>query len=235
LNGVAGRVAPGPSNPTATTSTAAPVGTSPAPSSALPPPPPTSLTLPPAMQGVPPTPAPASPGLPSPGSFTRTLPSETGLGSQVENQLRPAASLSAGQVETVQATLAAGGLYRGPIDGVFSGATRASVREFQAIERLPATGELDAETIARLTVGRSITTPVNAGNATLGDGVGSNGTTSTAGNPSTVDPFTGGFSLSSAAAAATTSGTRPTAAQPFPLTAPLSGSPTPPAGTLIQP
>ena len=198
--------------PAATTTT----NTNAAAATPLPPPPPPSLTQPPADRGVPPTPAPATPGLPAPSSVTRALPSSTGLGSEINNELRPSASLSTAQVADIQASLAAGGLYRGPIDGVLSGATRAAVREFQSIDRLPPTGLLDGETLSRITTGKSASTPLNSTSATLGSGVGSAGTTSTAGNASTVDPFTTG----------------PT---PFPLSAPLNMSPAAPAGTTIQP
>jgi peptidoglycan hydrolase-like protein with peptidoglycan-binding domain len=195
---------------------------------ALPGPPPSSLAPP---LGVPPTPAPATPGLPAPSSSTRVLPSSTGLGSQVNNQLRPAGSLSAAQIVDVQAALAAGGLYRGPIDGVFSGATRASVQLFQQIERLPPTGLLDSETLARITTGRSTSTPAGSGGG-LGAGVGSNGTTATVGNPATADPFT-------TLPVGTSGGTviLPTpVTPPFPLSQPLNMSPAmAPPGVLIQP
>lgn len=189
---------------------------------ALPGPPPSSLTVPP--QGVPPTPAPATPGLPAPSSTTRVLPSSTGLGSQINSELRPAGSLSLGQVASVQSALAAGGLYRGPIDGVLSGGTRAAVRLFQQSERLPATGELDAETLARITTGKSTSTPIGSGGS-FGAGVGSNGSTATVGNPTTVDPFTGGPII-------TVTPPMP----PFPLSQPINMSPQmAPPGVLIQP
>jgi hypothetical protein len=200
---------------------------------ALPGPPPSSLTSPP--QGVPPTPAPATPGLPAPSSTTRVLPSSTGLGSQVNSQLRPAGSLSAGQVAEVQAALASGGLYRGPIDGVFSGATRASVVLFQQIQRLPETGELDAETLSRLINGKSTSTPIGSGGG-VGAGVGSNSTTATAGNPATADPFT---TLPLGVVTTTTNGaviSRTPAGPPFPLSQPINMSPEmAPPGVLVQP
>jgi hypothetical protein len=195
---------------------------------ALPGPPPSSLAPP---QGVPPTPAPATPGLPSPSSTTRVLPSSTGLGSQINSQLRPAGSLSAAQVVDVQASLAAGGLYRGPIDGVFSGATRAAVQLFQQIQRLPPTGELDSETLARIITGRSTSTPPGSGGG-LGAGVGSNGTTSTVGNPATADPFSTLPVGTSGGAVLLPTPVTP----PFPLSQPLNMSPEmAPPGVLIQP
>jgi peptidoglycan hydrolase-like protein with peptidoglycan-binding domain len=184
---------------------------------ALPPPPPSSVTQP--TTSVPPTPAPATPGLPSPSSSIGVLPSQQGLGAQVTNELRPSPSLNASQVSSVQAALAAGGLYRGPIDGTLSGSTRAAVRQFQEINRLPASGDLDAETLARLLLPGSTA---------------SNGTTSTAGNRANAEPF-------AITTTGSTTGTSPTttsssdASKPFPLSTPLNTSPTPPPGTLIQP
>ena len=119
----------------------------------------------------------------------------------------------------MQAALAAGGLYRGPIDGNMSGSLRASIRQFQQISGLPQSGILDAETMARLT--RSSTS----------GGSGSNGNTSTAGNLSASQPFT-----PSATPTATTPQQNPTIfSTPFPLAQPINNSTAPPAGTLIQP
>jgi peptidoglycan hydrolase-like protein with peptidoglycan-binding domain len=179
---------------------------------ALPPPPPSSVTQP--TTSVPPTPAPATPGLPSPSSSIGVLPSQQGLGAQVTNELRPSPSLNPSQVTSVQSALAAGGLYRGPIDGTMSASTRAAVRQFQEINRLPASGELDAETLARLQLPGSTA---------------SNGTTSTAGNRANAEPF--GVTTGTGTTNGTTTGTSTDTSKPFPLSAP----PTPPPGTLIQP
>jgi peptidoglycan hydrolase-like protein with peptidoglycan-binding domain len=177
---------------------------------ALPAAPPVSLTMPPADQGVPPTPAPAFPGLPSPSSSTAVLPSAQGLGSQVDSQLRPSAALSTAQAMGVQAALSQAGLYRGPIDGVLSASTRAAIRAFQSAARLPPTGQLDPDTLNALT-GQ----PSNAASTTTNLPTISNGTTSTAGNQ--VITFV------------------PAATVPFALSNPISTSQEPPAGTLIQP
>jgi hypothetical protein len=190
----------------------------------LPPPPPSSVNPTVSSQNtIPPTPAPATAGLPSPSS-TGALPSSQGLPAATTNELRPSPSLNAAQVADVQATLAAGGLYRGPIDGNMSGSLRASIREFQQIAALPQTGDLDAATMAQLT--RS--------NATGGSG--SNGTTSTSGNLSTSQPFT--TVLTTIPGTPTTTTQPPTGtifSQPFQLSAPANTSPTPPAGMFIQP
>lgn len=193
---------------------------------AVPTAPPSSLTQPPSAQGVPPTPAPATPGLPAPSSTTGALPSSQGLGAQVETELRPAPSLNAAQVADVQAALAAGGLYRGPIDGIMSGATRAAILQFQTISRIPATGELDGETMSRLS------------GAAAGAGVGANGSTSTVGNRSAAgDPFaiSAGTVVAVPGTPTTSSTTTATPATPFQLTGNPTLSPLPPAGTVIQP
>ena len=187
--------------------------------STLPPPPPTSLN--PTVNShntVPPTPAPATAGLPSTPS-SGVLPSNQGLAARTQNELRPAPSLSADQVVSVQATLAAGGLYRGPIDGNMSATLRASIREYQQISGLPQTGDLDAETLARL-----------ARSSAVG-GTGSNGNTSTAGNLAVTQPF----SATTVIVPGTSSTAATTTTTPFPLSSPINTSPTTPSSVLIQP
>ncbi|HEX9103627.1 MAG TPA: peptidoglycan-binding domain-containing protein [Polyangia bacterium] len=167
---------------------------------------------------VPPTPAPATAGLPA-TTTSGPLPSTQGLSATTANELRPSPSLNADQVTSVQAALAAGGLYRGPIDGNMSGSLRASIREFQQIVGLPQTGNLDDETLARLTRG------------SLVGGAGSNGTTSTSGNLNATQPFSttfGGVPATSATGSAATT-------TPFQLSAPINTSPTTPPSVLIQP
>ncbi|MCA1665063.1 MAG: peptidoglycan-binding protein [Myxococcales bacterium] len=171
---------------------------------------------------VPPTPAPATAGLPSPTS-SPSLPSSQGLPASTVNELRPSPSLNTTQVEGVQATLAAGGLYRGPVDGNMSATLRASVREFQQISALPQTGELDAETMSRLT--RS--------NATAGSS-GSNGTTSTSGNLSASQPFSTTVPTVPGSPATSPAGTA-TFSTPFQLSSPINTSPAAAAGTTVQP
>lgn len=191
--------------------------------STLPPPPPSSLNPTAASNNtVPPTPAPATAGLPSP-SATGALPSSQGLPAQTENELRPSPSLSADQVTSVQAALAAGGLYRGPIDGNMSGSLRASISDFQRIVGLPQTGSLDAETMARLT------------GASLVGGAGSNGTTSTSGNLNASQPFSTTFTgVPATSTTAPPAGTA-TFSTPFRLSSPINTSPTTPPSVLIQP
>lgn len=189
----------------------------------LPPPPPSSLNPAGSTAGVPPTPASASPGLPSPSSSSGSLPSQQGLGAQINNELRPSPSLNADQVITVQAALAAGGLFRGPIDGNMTASTRAAVRQFQQIQRLPETGELDAETVNRLQRGA------------VSGGTGSNGATSTNGNRSAAgDPFSTSFTGAPPTNPGSTGGTA-TFSTPFPISSTLNTSNAPPAGTLVQP
>jgi peptidoglycan hydrolase-like protein with peptidoglycan-binding domain len=55
-------------------------------------------------------------------------------------------------VKKVQETLKDKGHYRGEVDGVLGLRTRASIRGFQKTENLPVTGQLDAQTAAKLGV-----------------------------------------------------------------------------------
>lgn len=185
----------------------------------LPPPPPSSVNpLSSSLNTVPPTPAPATAGLPSP-TTSGSLPSTQGLAATTTNELRPSPSLNATQVASVQATLAAGGLYRGPIDGNMTGSLRAAVRDFQQISDLPQTGELDAQTMAIL----------SRSNAT-GGSAGSNGNTSTSGNLSSSQPFTTTVMPTSSG-----NGNGVTFSTPFQLSAPINTATTAPPGVLVQP
>ena len=187
--------------------------------STLPPPPPTSVNPTVASQNtIPPTPAPATAGLPATPN-SPTLPSAQGLSSGTVNELRPSPSLSLGQVADVQAALAAGGLYRGPIDGNMSASLHASIRDFQQIVGLPQTGNLDAETAARLSRSNAV------------GGSASNGNTSTSGNLNAIQPFS-----ATPIVVPTTSapGSTPTPT-PFQLSQPINTSNATPPGVFIQP
>jgi peptidoglycan hydrolase-like protein with peptidoglycan-binding domain len=118
----------------------------------LPPPPPANVTIPATSEGVPPTPAPAFPGLPAPGS-TPVSPGSLGPTRRDVEDLRPVANLQGPvSVSQVQTALAQSGFYRGPIDGQLAAPTLAAVRAFQSANGLPATGLLDAQTVAALGV-----------------------------------------------------------------------------------
>jgi hypothetical protein len=190
------------------------------------PPPPVSVTSTGSNAGVPPTPAPAFPGLPSP-TQAGTLPSDRGFDAQTNNELRPSSSLNVGQVANVQASLAAGGLYRGPIDGNMTASTRAAIRQFQEASRLPATGELDAQTMRTL-----------AGTAANGS-AGANGTTSTTGNRAAAgDPFSTTFTgVPTTTGTGTVGGgqTGPIFSTPFPLSNPINTSPAASPSATVQP
>lgn len=115
-------------------------------SGAATPPPPASVTTRPT--GVPATPTPAFPGLPTPPPGG--IAPGQGLPGDVAAQLRPSTQLNAAQVAQLQTRLAANGFYRGPIDGILGSTTLSSVRAFQQSASLPATGAVDAETAAML-------------------------------------------------------------------------------------
>jgi hypothetical protein len=203
----------------ATTGMTAPASTNPGP---LPPPPPTSVNPTASSNNtVPPTPAPATAGLPSTPN-SPVLPSQQGPSSTAANESRPSPSLNTTQVTSVQASLAAAGLYRGPIDGNMTASVRASIRRFQEIAALPQTGDLDSETLARLQ------------NSSVNGGAGSNGNTSTAGNRSASEPFSTTFTNIPAVPQTGAPGTA-TFSTPFPLSTPINTSPSTPSSVLIQP
>ena len=180
---------------------------------ALPPPPPLSVTQSAAQQGVP------ASEIPQPLA-TNTV--GNGFSPQLNNQIRPSVSGNAEQLTSVQASLAAGGLYTGPIDGINSAALRASIAEYQQLQSLPSTGNLDAETVARL-------------ERTPSTGVASNGATSTAGTPTSASGFAASTGLLPAGTPSAGSGSPVITSQPFPLSTTVNMSPFPPAGTTMQP
>jgi hypothetical protein len=169
-------------------------------------PPPPSLTLPPSVQGVPPTPAPAFPGLPNPPTSPST-PSTVGLPDAVTSQLRPAPSGQAPiNVADAQNQLAGGNFYRGPIDGQFNTATRASIRAFQVSVGLPATGLLDEQTATALGLSgfaptATTSTAANGGTVT---------TTTTTPQTSTTTTTVPATTTATTTPAATTTTTTPT-------------------------
>jgi peptidoglycan hydrolase-like protein with peptidoglycan-binding domain len=185
-----------------------------------PPPPATTNPLVNSNNTVPPTPAPATAGLPNTPN-SPTLPSAQGLPQITANELRPSPALDATQVASVQSSLAAGGLYRGPIDGNMSASLRASIKQYQQITGIPQTGEIDAETMARLQRGA------------LSGNVGSTGTTSTVGNRNAAgDPFVN--SIPAGTVPSTASGTA-TFSTPFSLSNPINTSPATGQTATIQP
>jgi hypothetical protein len=179
----------------------------------LPPPPPQSVTQSAFQQGVPASPTPQPLATDTTGN---------GFSPQLNNQIRPSAAGNSEQLSSVQASLAAGGLYTGPIDGINSAALRASISEYQQLQSLPATGNLDAETVARLERAPST-------------GVASNGAASTSGTPSTASGFSSSVGLLPAGVPSAGSGTPVITSEPFPLSVHVNMSPFPPAGTTMQP
>jgi hypothetical protein len=190
----------------------------------LPPPPPASTNpLTSTNNTIPPTPAPATAGLPAP-TTAPSLPSAQGLPATTENELRPSPSLDASQVASVQASLAAGGLYRGPIDGNMSGTLRAALREYQALSDIPQTGNIDAQTMANLQ------------RSALSGNVGSNGTTTTVGNRGAAgDPFSTSSPPAPLTGTTATSGSGTVFSAPFQLSAPINTSPATGQTATIQP
>jgi peptidoglycan hydrolase-like protein with peptidoglycan-binding domain len=193
---------------TSSSSSSSTTNTTPSNSAANTPPPPTDVTLPP--NGVPPTPAQAVPGVPSPG-FSATTPSSTGLPNVTLGDLRQAENISGPvQVAQVQLQLSNAGYFKGPIDGTLGGSTRAAVKAFQQASQLPATGLLDAQTLAAL------------------------GVTAT---PSTVQPsgMVGAPLPAATTPAVTSGGTAPSSVSPNVSLNAAGGVTTNPAGTPVQP
>jgi peptidoglycan hydrolase-like protein with peptidoglycan-binding domain len=67
--------------------------------------------------------------------------------------LTPSASAASSEdIRKVQKSLSDKGYDAGPVDGVLGSRTRAGIRQYQASEKLPVTGRLDAETAGKLGV-----------------------------------------------------------------------------------
>jgi peptidoglycan hydrolase-like protein with peptidoglycan-binding domain len=64
-----------------------------------------------------------------------------------------APELTPDMTQQVQQKLQQDGLYRGPIDGVWGPGTEAGLRTYQQQHNLNATGKLDANTLASLSIG----------------------------------------------------------------------------------
>ena len=64
-----------------------------------------------------------------------------------------ASAATSEEVSTVQKSLNDKGYNAGPVDGVLGSRTRASIRQYQAAEKLTVTGRLDVETAGKLGVG----------------------------------------------------------------------------------
>jgi peptidoglycan hydrolase-like protein with peptidoglycan-binding domain len=77
-------------------------------------------------------------------------PTPLGLGANLSKEV-PAVR-NRNDVRKMQQILQDKGHYRGEVDGVFGLRTRASIREFQKAENLPATGQIDTETAGKLGV-----------------------------------------------------------------------------------
>jgi peptidoglycan hydrolase-like protein with peptidoglycan-binding domain len=153
-----------------------------------------------------------------------STPSSQGLPSTVTSDLRPPVALAPAQVADLQSLLSAGGFYRGPIDGQLSGPTRSSVRAFQEAAHLPATGEVDAATVAALGL-PSATTPSMTTPATTPSGTTPSG--SAIAPPQAAGTFAPGGAFAPSAS--------PTTTRPFPLTTPEPVAPFPESPVFIQP
>jgi hypothetical protein len=201
--------------------------------SAAPAPSPPQVTTPRSLQGVPATPTATSPtpglaGLPN-VPVGGALPTDQGFNSVITAEQRQPTTLAPTQVVDLQSSLAAAGFYRGPIDGVLSGTVRGSLKAFQASVQLPATGQVDAETLAVLgqvaptgfITGQSANAQVNPAVTTAAPSIGGTGTTTVT---------TGTTTTPTGTTTTTTTTTRPMAGGVrVPQTSPFAATAPPPA------
>jgi peptidoglycan hydrolase-like protein with peptidoglycan-binding domain len=96
------------------------------------------------------------------------------------NQNAGALKLDADQIRQLQQALNEHGFNAGEVDGVFGARTREALKRFQSQAGLPATGELDAQTLTAVGHGDK----VGAGESSAGQG-------GTQGRPARRDPTTG--------------------------------------------
>lgn len=82
----------------------------------------------------------------SPASSTQTPPTMQ-QGSQVQTS---PVNLSETQIKQVQKQLKTAGLYKGEADGKMGAETKQAIQQFQQRQGLPATGQLDQQTMAAL-------------------------------------------------------------------------------------
>lgn len=62
-------------------------------------------------------------------------------------------------IAQAQLILSGMGVYRGPVNGIMNGPTRAAIRAFQEASRLPVTGELDQDSALFLGVSPTVASP----------------------------------------------------------------------------
>jgi peptidoglycan hydrolase-like protein with peptidoglycan-binding domain len=120
--------------------------------------------------------------------FAVTFPAMAQQGGTPPAQTQPSAKQSAGavkldadQIRQLQQSLNEHGFNAGEVDGVFGARTREALKKFQSQAGLPATGELDAQTLTAVGHGDKI----GAGEPS------SAGQGSTQGRPAAQDPTTG--------------------------------------------
>jgi peptidoglycan hydrolase-like protein with peptidoglycan-binding domain len=76
---------------------------------------------------------------------------------------KPSAGPYTGFISRVQERLRALGFAAGPVNGDFGEKTQAALAQFQLSRAIPASGQLDNQTLAELGVARDVEAPAGAG------------------------------------------------------------------------
>ena len=119
-----------------------------------------STPAPTQLQAAPPATQPGSPSVgTAPGKAMPTAQPGTGQtgsapGMTTGSTKSMAGQANAEQVKSLQKALQAKGMEPGPIDGVLGPKTRAALRSYQKDQKLPETGRLDNETLAKLGISK---------------------------------------------------------------------------------
>lgn len=127
------------------------------------------------------------------GNMSKSQPSAEEKNPTIQSSQPQSATASSEQVRDAQQQLSQRGHDPGPVDGVMGEKTRAAVKDFQQAQGMPATGQLDRQTVAALGNGSASSNPSSG---------------STSGSPSTSGSTTApGASSDDAGRSATPSGT----------------------------
>lgn len=97
----------------------------------------------------------ASPGAIAAGAFTALHPEEA----YPDPTAQPSADAYTGFISQVQEKLLQLGFAAGPVNGDFGAKTQAALAQFQLSRAIPASGQLDDQTLAELGVRREGTQP----------------------------------------------------------------------------
>ena len=106
---------------------------------------------------------------------------------ELVDQLRAKGEQDSRNVAALQGALTATGDYEGPIDGLWSPALEAAIVSYQESQDLPATGEIDAATLAALLLADAAQDESTSSSSTS---VPASSTTTAAGSPTSTSSTT---------------------------------------------